>query len=121
MKQTSKESQEQKKELGGEHQNKDQYDGIPETFADSHLEPCYKKFKFVLAGKTSHQHPIEQRRSSLRTAGETSTAWTYPNVCNICKKGQMNQNGNQVSPAVLTSFQDQETIKVAAKVNDKEM
>ena len=33
----------------------------------------------------------------------------------------MKQNGNEVSPAVITSFQDQETIKVAAKVKDKEM
>ena len=87
MKQTSKESQKQKKERGGEHQNKDQYDGIPETFADSNLEPCYKKFKFILAGKTSHQHPIEQRRSSLRAAGENLLLGPIPMSVTSAKKG----------------------------------
>ena len=85
------EAKKERETLGGEHQHKDQCDGIPETqtFADSHciqLEPCYKKFTPILAGKTS-QHPIEQRRSSRRSAGDKSTAWTYPNVYNICKKG----------------------------------
>ena len=48
--------------LGGEHQHKDQCDGIPETFSDSHcihLEPFYKKFTLTLTGKTSNQHHIE--------------------------------------------------------------
>ena len=49
----------------------------------------------------------------------TSIAWTYPYVCNICKKGQIQHNGNKVSPVVITSFQAQETIKAAAKVKDE--
>ena len=66
---------------GREHQHKDQSDGIPETFAGSHciyLEPCYKKFTLILAGKTSHKHPIEQRRLSCRSAAE-APGWTDPN------------------------------------------
>ena len=48
---------------------------MPETFAGSHciyLEPCYKKFTLILAGKTSHKHHIEQRRSSCRSAAKVS-------------------------------------------------
>ena len=118
------EPKKERETLGGEHQNKDQCDSIPETFADGHcihLESCHKKCTLILAGKTSHQHPIEQRRTSRRSAGETFTAWTYPNVCNICKKGRIQHNGNKFSPIVITSFQARETIKAAAKVKDEEI
>ena len=81
----------------------------------------YKKLTLILAAKTSRLHPIKQRRSSRRSAGETSTAWIYPNVCNICKKGRIQHNGEKVSPVVITSFQTQETIKAAEKVKDKQM
>ena len=72
--------------LGGEHQHKDQYDGIPETFTDSHFihsEPYYRKFTLVLAGKTSHQNPIQQRSSSHKFVGEKSTAWIPMSVTSI--------------------------------------
>ena len=95
-KQRISEANKERETLGGELQHKDQCDGISEAFADSHcihLEPCNKNFTLLLAGKASQQHSIEQRRSSRRSAGETSTVCTYPDVFNICKKGRIQHNG----------------------------
>ena len=117
MKQKSKESQKQKKKK----QNKTKHrKHLVWKASIKRSMPWYTRAHTYFGSKTSHQHPIEQRRTR-RSAGETSTACTYPNVCNICKKGRIQHNENKVSPVVITLFQAQETIKATAKVKDEQM
>lgn len=83
----------ERENLGGEHYHKDQCDSIPESFGENdyiHLEPCYKKFTLILAGQSSRQELYQEgrRSSSRKSTGETTT-WTYPGVCNICKKARV--------------------------------
>ena len=116
------EAKKEREKLGGEHHHKDQCDGIPEKFAAKdciHLEPCYKKFTLILAGQSARQSN-DRRSSSRKSIGEIS-AWTYPDVCNICKKGRIQYKGKKVTPVTITSFQAQETIKAAAKATDRDM
>ena len=111
----------EREQLGGEHHRKEQCDGIPETFAENdciHLEPCYKKFTLILAGQSTRQSK-SRRSSSWKSIGEVP-AWTYPDVCNICKKSRIQYKGKKVTPVIITSFQPQETIKAAAKAKDQD-
>ena len=84
-----------------------------------HLEPCYKKFTFILAGQSTRQSK-DRRYSSQKSVGEVP-AWTYLDVCDICKKSRIQYKGKKVTPVTITSFQGQETIKAAAKAKDQDM
>ena len=116
------EAKKEREQLGGVHHHKEQYDGIPETFAENdciHLESCYKKFTLILAGQSTRQSK-DRRSSSRKSVGELR-AWTYPDVCNICKKSRIQYKGKKITPVTITSFQAQETIKAAAKTKDQDM
>lgn len=112
----------EREKLGGEHYHKLQCDGIPKSFALQdciHLEPCYKKFTLILAGQSSAESNDNRRSSTRQSIGEI--AWTYPDVCNICKRGRIQFKGKKVTPVTITSFQAQETVKAAAKTKNPEM
>jgi len=112
----------EREKLGGEHYHKFQCDCIPESFSPQdcvHLEPCYKKFTLILAGQSSAGSNESRRSSTRQPIGEI--AWTYPDVCNICKLGRRQFKGKKVTPVTITSFQAEKTIKAAAKAKNPEM
>ena len=61
-KQRIMEVKKERDQLGGKHHPKEQYDGIPGTFAENgyiQLEPCYKIFNLILAGQSTRQSKDE--------------------------------------------------------------
>ena len=42
-------------------------------------------------------------------------------MCNICKKGRIQQGAKKVDPIRMTTFETQATVKAAAKVKDEDM
>lgn len=61
------------------------------------------------------------RRSSSRNSTAEGSVSTYPNVCNICKKGRIQQCAKKVEPIKMATFEAQATVKAAAKVKDEDM
>ena len=118
-KQRISEANKDPKTPGGEHQHKDQCDGISEAFADSHcihLELCNKKLTLLLAGKASQQHSVEQRRLSRRSAGETSTACTIPMSLTSAKKGEYSIMGPKLAQLKSHRFRPKRPLMLQEKL-----
>lgn len=109
---------------GGGDYHETQCKMVPESFGPSHgvhLEPCYVKFISILdEARPSNE---TERRISCRGSQPLlrQSSWTFPEECNICKKGRIQHKGNKSYPKCIASFQAQETIKAAAKLRDPSM
>ena len=118
------EAKKERETLGGSHHHKDQCSSVPDDIGENyciHLEPCYKKFTLILAGASQTENANTEKRTSTRKSSGEISAWTYPDVCNICKKARVQHKGEKVNPVIITSFQAQATIKAAAKAKNEEM
>ena len=55
----------EREKLGDKYYHRDQCDGVPESYGENdytHLEPCCKRFTFILAGRSSHPGPSVEER-----------------------------------------------------------
>ena len=61
----------------------------------------------------------KSKRLSSPPPGETSSAWVYPNDCQLCGKCRLQYKNKRYVPYTIATFNAAESIKAAAKVKNE--
>ena len=91
---------------------------IDNTTHGIHIDPCYKLFTRVLAGKGSEENVNQQSRPSRRSSSSKSGTWFFPKECYLCNKYRVQFKGKKVIPVMIERDEAEDTIKAAAKAKN---
>ena len=91
---------------------------IDNTSHGIHIDPCYKLFTRVLAGKGSEENVNQQSRPSRRSSSSKSGTWFFPKECYLCNKYRVQFKGKKVIPVMIERDEAEDTIKAAAKAKN---
>ena len=107
---------------GGFRYHKQQCKSIPEEIDDSkhgiHLEPCYKKFTFILSQlnlKDNEQPSTSTSRPKRLPFDQVCSRNIYPKECQFCKKYRVKRKGKEYLPITITTKNAVENMKMAAE------
>ena len=91
---------------------------IDNTTHGIHIDPCYKLFTRVLAGKGSQENVNQRNRSSRRSSSSKSGTWFSPKECYLCNKYRVQFKGKEDIPVMIERDEAEDTIKAAAKAKN---
>ena len=91
---------------------------IDNTTHDIHINPCYKLFTRVLAGKDLEEDFKQQSRPSCRSSSSKSGTWFFPKESYLCNKYCIQFKGKKVISVMIERDEAEDTIKAAAKAKN---
>ena len=91
---------------------------IDNTTHGIHIDPCYKLFTRVLAGKGSQENVNQRNRSSRRSSSSKSGTWFSQKECYLCNKYRVQFKGKEDIPVMIERDEAEDTIKAAAKAKN---
>ena len=91
---------------------------IDNTTHGIHIDPFYKLFTRVLAGKGSEENSNQQSGPSSRSSSSKSGTWFFLEECYLCNKYRVQFKGKKVISVMIQKDEAEHTIKAAAKAKN---